>query len=225
MFKSIYTREYIALVRLGLAEPPPVSGGKGDQTLKDNEASQAALNKQLAATFTTQLGKQSAITDALTKKLQPMIDNPSGFSPEALTALRTSASDTDAAQANGARTALQDQLNARGGLPSGADAQLRAQIESGAASTESNAQNNITLQNEQQKQQNLWQAVNALSGNAQIINPLGYSGGATSGAGAVANLGQAYQQSKQSQLLGVLGGIAGGVAGGAGGALAKHFGA
>ena len=195
-------------------------GGKGDQIAKQNEQAQLDLNKQLAATFSTQFAKQSQILSAIQKQVQPLIDNPQGYSPEALTALRTSASDTNATTANSARTALNDQIAARGGLPSGADSPLRGQLESGAATQAAQTQNNITLQNENLKQQNFWNAINALSGNASQLNPLGYAGGATSGAGAVANLSQAYKASQQSQLLGALGGIAGGVGSAAGGYLA-----
>lgn len=199
-------------------------GGKGDQTLKQSEQSQAALNQQLSQAFTTQFGKQSQILSYLQGKLQPMIDNPTGFSPEALTAMRTQASDTNADQFNSAQTALNDQLAARGGassLPSGVDAQIRGQLASAGARQEATSQNNITLQDEQLKQQNFWNAVNGLSGNAAQLNPLGYSGGATQGAGAVAGLGQAYKASQQSQLLGTLGAVAGGL----GQAAGAYFGA
>jgi len=201
-----------------LREGRTVSGGKGDNTLKQSEQQQAQLNQQLSQAFTTQFGKQSQILSYLQGKLQPMIDNPTGFSPEALTALRTSASDTNSQQFNNAQTALNDQLAARGGagaLPSGVDAQLRAQLAQGGAQQEASTQNQITLNDEQLKQQNYWNAINALSGNASQLNPLGYSGGATAGAGAVAGLGQAYKASQASPLLGALGGIAGGVLSGA----------
>jgi hypothetical protein len=228
MFKSIYTREYLVLVRAGLADPPPVSGGKGDKTLQASEKAQAAFNNQLMTAFNTNFGKQSAVLDQLTKRLQPMIDNPTGYSPEALTALRTSASDTNAAQAKDAQVALNNQIAAHGGgeFGSGVDAQLRAGLESAKATNESQSQNQITLQNEDQKQQNLWQAVNALSGTAAGYNPLGFSGGATAGGNTVANLGTAYKESQKSGLLGAISSIAGGaLTGGIGTALGKKFGA
>jgi hypothetical protein len=227
MFKSIYNREYIALVRHGLAVPPPVSGGKGDKILKESETQQLALNKQLQAAFTTNFAKQSAVLDQLTKRLQPMIDNPTGYSPEALTALRTSATDTNSGRFQNAQTALNDQLAARGGaeaLPSGVDAQLRAQLGSDAARTEAGTQNQITLDNENLKQQNMWNAVGALSGTAQGYNPLGFSGGATAGGTTVANLGQAYKESQKSGLLGAISGVVGGaLTGGIGAGIGKRI--
>lgn len=196
---------------------------KGDNIAKQNEQLQLDLNRQLLQTFQTQFGKQSQITDLLTKNLQPLIDNPQGYSPEELQALRTQTSDTNSGQFNDAQKALNDQLAARGGastLPSGVDAQLRAQLAEAGAKTEAGSQNQITLNNEELKRQNFFNAVNALSGNAQILNPLGYAGGATAGGNTVANLSQAVTASNQSSLGAALGGIVGGglsAAGSAGG--------
>lgn len=198
-----------------------VSGAKGDDIAKQNEQIQLDLNKQLLQTFQTQFGKQSQITDSVTKNLQPLIDNPQGYSPEELQALRTQTSDTNSGQFNDAQKALNDQLAARGGastLPSGVDAQLRAQLAEAGAKTEAGSQNQITLNNEELKRQNFFNAVNALSGNAQIINPLGYASGATAGGNTVANLSQAVTASNQSPLMGAIGGIVGGAAAGAGSA-------
>jgi len=157
MVHSVYTLDYLKLVRAGIADPPPVSGGKGDQLAKDNEKLQLDLNRQLFSTFQSQLGKQNQITGLLTKMLSPMIQNPTGFSPEALTALRTQATDTNSQQFHDAQTALNDQLAARGGsstLPSGVDAQLRAGLAGLGAQTESQSQANISLANENQRQTN-----------------------------------------------------------------------
>jgi hypothetical protein len=198
----------------------------GDKTIKASEQAQADFTKTLMQSYQQQFGQQSKILSFLTGKLQPMIDNPTGYSPEALAALRTSATDTNARQFGNASAALNDQLAVRGGatdLPSGVDAQIRAQLASEGAQTQAASENNITLQNEQLKQQNYWNAVNALSGNSAQYNPTGYAGQATGGSEAVGNLGTAYKNSQSSQLLGALGGIAGGVASGLGGGLAKKL--
>ena len=205
----------------------PVAECKGDATARQSEQDQAAFNKTLMSTFQSQLAKQGQITDLITKTLTPQLLNPTGYSPEALTALRTSASDTNSGQYQNAQKALNDQLAARGGasaLPSGVDAQLRASLAGAGAQQESQSQNEITLQNENAKMTNLWNAIDALSGNAQVLNPIGYAGGATSGSGAVANLSQAYTQSKQSQLLGALGSLAGGAGTGITQIAGKKFG-
>jgi hypothetical protein len=89
------------------------------------------------------------------------------------------------------------------------------------ASDTAGALNTIELNDENLKENNYWNAMNVLSGNvASQYNPLGYSSSVNGAADATANLGQAYNASKQSQLLGALGGIAGG----AGAALGGYFG-
>lgn len=209
--------KWTATINRYLSEGRTVSGGKGDDTLKAQEQAQAAFTNTLMQSYQQQFGRQSQILDFLTKQMEPMIQNPQGFSPQALTAMRTGASDTNAMQFKNASQALNTQLTARGGatdLPSGVDAQLRAGMAEAGAQNEAEAQNQITLQNEQLKQQNYWNAVNALSGNAAQFNPTGYANSATSGSQAVGDLGTAYKNSQSSQLLGALGGIAGGVASG-----------
>jgi hypothetical protein len=79
--------------------------------------------------------------------------------------------------------------------------------------------NAINLSDEQLSQSNNWYAIQALSGGAAMLNPTGYAGVANQRTGEVAGLGEAFQQSKQSLLLGTFGRILGGVAGGVGTAL------
>ncbi len=185
---------------------------KGDDTAKANEQSQLQFNQQLMSLFQQQFGKQNAITDQLTKTLMPMLQNPQGYSPEALAALRSQAKESAADSYANAEKAFQTQSFARGGrdLPSGVDEQVQGAISGGAAAQEAGAQQNITLANENQKQSNFWNAINGLNGVSAQLNPLGYAGAATSGSGAVAGLSNAVTSSQQS---GVLGGILGGVFG------------
>lgn len=201
---------------------------KGDATAKAAEEQQLQFNTQLMSIFQQQFAKQSQIFDFLKGKLQPMIDNPTGYSPEALAAMRTSATDTLSQNYQNAQRALQSEQFARGGrdLPSGVNAQLDAALQYAEASDKAGAQNTITLQNENLKQSNFWNAMNALNGQEAIANPLGYAGAATSGSNAVANLSQAYTASQQSGLMGMLGGLAGGALSGAGsaGGFGKLFG-
>jgi len=206
--KTRWSEVIDSYIRRGLT----VSGGKGDSTLKAQEQAQANFTNTLMQSYKQQFGQQSQILSFLTGKLQPMINNPTGFSPEALTAMRTGATENTATSYGQAEQALHAQEAARGGngLPSGVDAQLEAENANQGAALNAQSQNQITLQNEQLKQQNYWNAVNALSGNAAQYNPTGYAGQATSGSEAVGNLGTAYKNSQSSQLLGALGGIAGG---------------
>lgn len=185
---------------------------KGDNTAKAAEAQQAAFNQQLMALFQTQFGKQNAITDQLTKTLLPQLTNPTGFSPEAEAALRSQASTSSADAYANASKAYQASSFARGSrdLPSGVDEQIQGAISGAGAGQLAGAQQNITLSNEQLKEQNYWNAINGLNGVSATINPLGYANAATSGGNTVANLGNTVNASQQS---GLLGGILGGVFG------------
>jgi hypothetical protein len=192
---------------------------KGDPVAKQSEASQAAFNTSLMNIFQAQYGKQSAITDYLTQKMQPLINKGGeGYSPEALAAMRTSATDTLSNQFQGAQRAVN--ATEQRGLPSGVNAQVSGSMQAQEAEAQAQAQLGITQQNEQLKQQNYWNSINVLNGQAATLNPLGYAGSATSGSGAVAGLSNAFTNSNQSQLLGALGGIAGGAGSAFGGYLA-----
>jgi hypothetical protein len=190
----------------------PVDECKGDATALAAERQQAAFNTQLMQIFGKQFAQQQDVLKYLQGKMQPMIDNPTGFSAQAESAMRTGASEQVAGQYQNAQKALANQRAQRGdaGLPSGVDAQIDAQVGNAAAATGAQAQNDITLQNEQLKNANMWNAVNALSGVGAQFNPQSYGSLYNQGAGNVANLSQAYNASKQSQLMGVLGGVVGG---------------
>lgn len=195
----------------------PLALCKGDDSAKQAEQQQAAFNQQLMSLFSTQFASQQGILNTLKTTLMPMLQNPQGYSPEALAALRSQAKESaDDSYAN-AQKAFQTQSFARGGrdLPSGVDEQISGAIANGAAAQEAGAQQNITLANENQKQTNFWNAINGLNGVSAQENPLGYASAATSGGNTVANLSGAVTNSQQS---GLLGGILGGVFG-AGGAL------
>jgi hypothetical protein len=186
---------------------------KGDQVAQQAESQQANFNAQMQQVFNQQYGKQSAVLDFLTAKLQPMIDNPTGFSREAETAMRTSADDTLSTQYQNAQRALNAQSFAKNGrsLPSGVGTQADAALLQSEAADKANAQNTITVNNENLKNSNLWNAFNVLSGNVTSqFNPLGYAGAADSGANSVANLSNAVTQSKKGFLTSVATSLAGG---------------
>jgi hypothetical protein len=210
----------------------PLCELKGDDTAKQTEelqqqnaSTQLAQNQQLMNMMSTQYGKQSQIYSYLQSKMQPMIDNPTGYSAQALTSMRTSADDTLSNNYSNAQKALNQTQFANGSrdLPSGVSSQLNASLMGAEASDKAGAQNQITQADANLKQQNYWNAVNTLNGVGTETNPLGYASAATGAANAassagnsVAGLSQAYTQSQQSGLAGVLGGLAGGVFGAAG---------
>jgi hypothetical protein len=186
----------------------PVAEGKGSGTTQTAERQQAAFNKTLMDTFTTQFNSQQGVLNFLKGKLMPMVNKPTGYAQDALNAMRTSATDTLSGNYQNAQRALQNNLNQKNGgsdLPAGTDQQLQAALFGAEASDKSAAQNNITLQNENLKQSNLWNAVNGLNGITAQENPLGYAGAANSGSSAVASLSQANTQANDSGFLGHLG--------------------
>lgn len=191
----------------------PALSFKGDDTAKAAEQQQAAFNAQLMSIFTQQFDKQQALLGYLKGKLQPMINNPTGYSPKELAALRTGATDQLSVAYQNAQKALNnEELQKNGGsdLPSGTTAQLDAALLQQEAQDKANAQNTITMNDENLKQTNYWNALNVLNGQTAVqYNPLGYAQTATEGSNAVANLSTAYKQSQQSGLMGMLGSLAG----------------
>ena len=198
----------------------PIAECKGDSTAKAQEQQQLQFNTQMMSIFQQQFANQKSTLDYLKGKLQPMIDNPTGLSAQALAATRTSATDQIAGQYENAQRALNNQQALKSGdLPSGVTAQLDAGLESDTAGAQSTAQNNITMQNEQLKNQNYWNSINALNGVAAQVNPLGYAGAYNQGSNNVSGLSQAVMYSQNS---GVLGALVGGIAGAGTAAITKY---
>lgn len=215
----MWTRDTVReWIKTGIGTPPPVSGGKGDQTVKNAESDAASFSKTLQSAFATQFGAQKGVLDFLNNKLEASVNNPQGMSPEALAAARTNATQQSATDYNDATRAVQGQIAARGGstLPSGVNAQIEGGLAQAGANEQSSAQNNITLQNEQLRQQNYWNAVNGLSTTAQIENPNGFAGSANGSTGNIAGLSSALQQSKKGILTTLAGGLASGLGQGLG---------
>jgi hypothetical protein len=207
---------------------------KGDDTAKASEAAslqnqqtQMQFNQQLMAVFQKQFGQQTDVLNYIKGKMQPLIDNPTGASPEALAAMRTSATDQISNQYQSAQKALQRTQFANGSrdLPSGVNDQLNEALLQSEASDKAGAQNNITIQDENLKQANYWNAVNTLSGTAAQFNPQSYAGSATNAANSassagdsVGNLSQAVTASNGPTVGAILGGLAGGAISAAGSA-------
>lgn len=212
---SMVRNRLVLLHEEGFDYDGPIAECKGDDTAKQSEQQQAAFNQNLMNIFNQQLGKQNQMMDFIRGKLQPMIDNPTGYSDDALAAMRTGATEGIANQYADAQRAVQSKMATRGGdaaeLPSGVNDQILSSLAGGQASDTANAQNSITMANENLKQQNYWAAINGLTGQEAMVNPLGFAGAATSGSNAVAGLSQAVTSSEQS---GWLNALAGGVGGG-----------
>lgn len=159
----------------------------------DASKQQLAFNSQLMGLFQKQFASQQSQLEFLKGVLQPEIKNAQagqGFSNEALTAMRTGATDTLSGQFQNAQAALNQTLRTSGdaNVPSGVTVGANAALFNSEAIAKAGAQNQITLANQQQAQNNLWNSVNALNGVAAQENPLGYANSATGGSGTIANL-------------------------------------
>jgi len=198
--------------------------GLEDGLARQGEHYSLNFMNQLQAAFSQQFGQNQQILNLLHSKLQAVINNPQGFSPEKLAALRTSAIQQTAAGNQAAVQATNQAIAARGGstLPSGVNAQIQGQMAQSAENQESGMLNQINIANEDQRQQNYWNAVSGLGGVASQINPLGYAGASSTAGNTLANLSQAYTAS-QAMSMGPINSIAGGLGQGIGGGLTAGF--
>lgn len=204
-----------------LAEGRSVSGGKGDETVKSSEKASLNFQNRLQSAFKQQFGQQSAILSYLQGKMQGQIDNPQGYTPEALAAMKTQATEGTAkafAQAQQANHAI-EAGRGQSGLPSGVSAQLDAQNAVSGAQMQSAGLNNIELADSNLKNQNYWNAVQGLSGVAAGLNPTSFAGAGSGAAGNVANSSQAYSASQSAGFFNTLANsFAGSLGSGLGGA-------
>lgn len=165
---------------------------------KQLEAQQSQFYTQLTQLFQTQFASQSGVLNTLIKTMEPLLTNPQGFSPQALAAMRTQASEQNSAAFQNAQQAQQERMFALNGrqLPSGVAQQVNAELAAAQAANEANSQQDITLANEQQKINNEFNAANVLSGASAQMNPLGYAGQATNtGQAAFSDATQIQSQS------------------------------
>lgn len=185
--------------------------GGASQSTKDQqkvtlEASknQLQFQQQLMTLFQQQFANQKGVLDFLQGTLKPEIaaaQAGQGYSPAALAAMRTSATDTTASEFQNAQAALNQELKTSGSanVPSGVTVGANQAFLTAEARTQAGNQNQITLANAGQAQNNFWNAINALNGVSAQINPLGYSGEASGAGGTVANLSNS-QSSLQNAL-------------------------
>lgn len=217
------------------AGPVALCKGATDQE-KATSASQSAFMGQLQQNYATQFAGQSAVLDSLKQAFSPILAaGPSqfGLSPQETAALRTQADSGTAASYRNARQAAGENLAAVGGggtfLPSSTKAGIMSNIATSAAQQQSQQQLGITQYGYDVGRQNFLNANNALSGVAREMNPLGYSGAATSAGEAAFGSEQEIQRanaasSPWSTIGGLIGGAAGSFLGPLGGSLGKSLG-
>jgi hypothetical protein len=196
--------------------------GATDQQ-KDLETQQAAFYKQMTAQYTQVFDKQQAILSALTDIYKPILakgPGQRGFSDAERTDLDTRATESVATNFANAKRTLNEDLAARGGsdfIPSGGDVQANANLDATAAGERASLENQIDTQDYETGRQNFITATNALSGEAAMLNPAGFSEAATGAGGAAsktANDIAAADNSVWNSVIGGIGGIAGAAVGG-----------
>ncbi|MCU1301735.1 MAG: hypothetical protein JWQ87_2019 [Candidatus Sulfotelmatobacter sp.] len=257
-YKIIIDMETLAPATVWHSYFGPVDWMKASDAETNLSNQQAEFYKTLSSAYNQQFSKQGAILQSLTDAFKPLLDISSriantfspilaagpgqkGFTPEEESAIRTSATDTNAQQFTNAKIAVQN-ANQSGGnelLPSGAQAQLEADVNTKAAVQEAQTQNQITQQNYNLGRQNFLtaaqilggvssQATNALLSTSGQINPLGYASGVdSSGQDAFGSASAINQENNawKGVVGGILGGAVEGFAGGFGtGAGKKLFG-
>jgi hypothetical protein len=176
-------------------------GGASEATKQQQQinlqASQQQLgfDKQLMDLFQKQYANQKGVLDFLQSTLKPIVAQSlagHGFDAATEAAMRTSATEGLTNEFQHAQMALNQQLKTAGdaNVPSGVTAGLDTALLNQEAQAKAGAQREITVRNAALANSNLWNAINALGGNAAQANPLGYASSATGGSGAIAGLGE-----------------------------------
>lgn len=172
------------------------------------------MANELRSLFYKQYYAQQGKLNFLNTQMRAAISNPQGFSPQALAALRATATDSIATNFQHSQAALNEREAQTGGLnlPSGVNAQLAEGLYAQEAEQQASAQNQISLQNEDVRNQNYWKAVATLSGVAQQEAPERYLSGALDASAGVGALADAATKANQSSFGAQLeGGIASGL--------------
>jgi hypothetical protein len=181
----------------------------GDNIVHSTESSWGNFANYLTNAFKTQYGAQSSIFGFLTNKFTEMVNNPTGFSQQALSALRGGAVQQIATQFNNARQGVAATQSARGDfggdVKSGINAQISGQIAGQQAGATAGGLDQIEQQNEQLKIENQRIAEQGLNQIGVEENPTGFAGAATSAASETGQLGMINNQIDQTGFLSQLG--------------------
>jgi hypothetical protein len=200
-------------------------GGPSSTQLKLQDEEAQFYATQIDA-YNTAYSNFKGIQDTLNAQFAPIIakgPNQFGFSDAEVQNLNSIATEGTARNYGSAQKALQDSIATQGGgtsnvnLTSGATAQMREQLASEAATTESMGQQQIQQAGYGQGHQEWQQAVAGEEDLAAGWNPNSFSGSATGAAGtanAEANTITQQQNSMWGSIIGALGGIGSQAAGG-----------
>lgn len=151
-----------------------LGGGSNQQQVAQKQAQNNAI--ELSNHFQTLFKEQQGLLSELSNYTAPLLNgkgiNEQGFAAPALNAMRTNATDQTSAAFNNAEQALQTQQLQRGladNLPSGVSLAQAAGLESKQALAQSQAQNNITIQDYMQGIQNYMAGLSSMENQANIM--------------------------------------------------------
>jgi len=187
---------------------------------------QKSAFEQLTSQAQSIFGSSSQIFNDLTSAFQPILaagPGQNGYSPAELANLRSEAITQSGQQYRSAAQAAGERSAAAGGgntfLPSGATAQMQANIASQGAAQTAGELSQINTNNANIGRQNWLSAANVLSGAPNVFSPATSAGSAATGAGSAAMGGQqdifgtAQQVNKENNWWQpIVGGVLGGVA-------------
>lgn len=186
----------------------------GDPVARNLEQTQAAFTETLNNSYKVTFANQQAVLASVTAQLNNAVSNPQGFSPKDLATLRTSSTDLTANQFKNAMVTAQTRNAATGGadLGSGVAAGITSDIAAKGAEAQAQNQQQITMANEELKQQNYWKGISGLQTVAGLESPAPVANAGANVANSATNAGNLLLGSQQAQW-GDIGATISGIAG------------
>lgn len=187
--KAVYDWEGNLLEWQGYEYDGPLAECKRDKAKETAQNQMNLMNELTQKNLATQLG----MVQPLVPSLQAEYQNPTGFTPEMLAAMRSQMIQNTGMMGNSAMNQAKQMLASRGlgggQVPfSGMSGQILGPTAMMPALARSQGLNDINIQNAQSALANKWQAANMLGGYAGLFNPAPYVGGASSALGNLTNL-------------------------------------
>jgi hypothetical protein len=197
----------------------PVEECKRDKAKEQATQQMNMMNQLTQQNLATQLGMVSPLVPSL----QGMVQNPTGFDPAGLAAMKSAAIQNTGQMGNQAMNQAKQLLASRGlgggQVPfSGMSGQILGPTAMMPALERSNELNQIGQQNSLAALQNKWQAAQMLGGYAGLFSPAPYVGGAGN---ALSNLTQLWTAPTIASQ--AIGGFSQGFGGGLGAGLGKYL--
>jgi hypothetical protein len=163
-----------------------------NQQEKDAQKQTAAFSKQLQTQFTTEFQQSQDLMTFLTAQLEPMIKDPTGFTPQQMSDLQSNLINNVGSQVASAKQQIQESADTRNeaGMPSGVADMNKALVEGAGVSAEAGGLNTIQLESAQLAQQKQLAAEQMLGATANTL----VSQGSSTGGQTVSSQQNQFQQ-------------------------------